>query len=90
MLFVTEAGTFGTGWMVSIPVAIVLAVAVVLFQHRGSPHDDLGLAVAKGLFVGILTAIPTALPSFLVLGQGVAGGVATYLNRGTRKNGSET
>ena len=85
MLFGTELPTFGTGWVVSIPVAIVLAVAVALFQHRGSPRDDLGLAVAKGLFVGLLTAIPTALASFLVLGQGTAGGVAAYLDDRARK-----
>ena len=84
MLFVAAVGTFGTGWTVSIPLAIVLALAVVLFQHRGSPHDELGLAVAKGLFVGILTAIPTALPSYLVLGQGIAGGVAMYLDHRSR------
>ena len=85
MLFSTELPTFGAAWVVSVPVAIVLAVAVVLFQHRGSPRDDLGLAVAKGLFVGLLTAIPTALSSFLVLGQGAAGGIAPYLNHGARK-----
>ena len=84
MLFGAEVSTVGTGWVVSILVAIVLAVAVVLFQYRGSPHDDLGLAVAKGLFVGVLTAIPTALPSFLVLGQGMVGGVGMFLNHRTR------
>lgn len=85
MLFGTAVATLGTGWLISIPVAIVMAVAVVLFQHRGSPQDDLALAVAKGLFVGVLTAIPTALPSLLVVGQGAAGGVAMYLNDRSRK-----
>ena len=85
MLFGAAVGTLGTAWIVSIPVAIVLAVGVVLFQHRGSPHDDLALAAAKGLFVGLLTAIPTPLPSVLTLGAGTAGGVAMYLDHRTRK-----
>ncbi|MYF75974.1 MAG: hypothetical protein F4174_01095 [Acidobacteria bacterium] len=85
MLFANTMVTLGTGWIVSVPVGAVLAVAVVLFQHRGSPHDDLWLAGAKGLFVGVLTAIPTALPSFLVLGQGTVGGVAIYLDHRMQK-----
>ena len=84
MLFGTTVGTFGVGWIFSMPIAFFLAVGVILFQYRGSPRDNLGLAVAKGLFVGVLTAIPTALPSFLVLGSGTAGGVAMYLNHRTK------
>lgn len=85
MLFGGTVATLGAGWIASVPVGIVLAVGVVLFQHRGSPHDDLWLAAAKGLFVGVLTAIPTALPSLLVLGQGTVGGVAMYLDHRMQK-----
>lgn len=85
MLFGGTVVTSGAGWIASIPVGIVLAIAVVLFQHRGSPHDDLWLAAAKGLFVGVLTAIPTNLPSALVFGQGTVGGVAMYLDRRMQK-----
>lgn len=85
MLFGGTVATAGTGWVVSVPVGIALAVAVCLVQHRGSQHDDLGLAAGKGLIVGLLTAIPTPLPSVLVAGAGTAGAVATFRNTRRQK-----
>ena len=85
MLFGGTVATAGTGWVVSVPVGIALAVAVCLVQRRGSPHDDLGLAVGKGLIVGVLTSIPTPLPSVLVAGAGTAGAVATFRNNRRQK-----
>lgn len=73
MLFGATAATLGVGWTVSIPVGFVLRVATALIQNRGFLQDDPGLAVGKGVLVGLLTAIPTPLPSVLVLGAGVAG-----------------
>lgn len=73
MLFGATAATLGTGWGVSIPVGAALGIAIALIQVRGSPRDDLGLAVGKGILVGLLTAIPTPLPSVLVFGAGLAG-----------------
>ena len=40
MLFGALVGTLGVVLLVSIPVGIVLAIAVTLIQHRGSPQDD--------------------------------------------------
>ena len=73
MLFGTTAATLGVGWTVSIPVGFVMGIATALIQNRGSLREDPGLAVGKGVLVGLLTAIPTPLPSVLVLGAGVAG-----------------
>ena len=81
MLFGGTVVTGGIGWAISVPVGIALAVAVSLIQRRGSPHDDLGLAVGKGLIVGVLTAIPTPLPSALVAGAGTVGAVTMFRNR---------
>ena len=75
MLFGTAVATLGVGWVASVPIGVVLCIAVTLIQHRGSPQDDLGLAVGKGIIIGILTAIPTPLPSALVAGAGTAGAV---------------
>ena len=73
MLFGATAATLGVGWAASVPVGAALGVATALIQARGSPRDDPGLAVGKGILVGLLTAIPTPLPSVLVFGAGVAG-----------------
>lgn len=69
MLFSVEAGTLGAGWVVSILAAIVLTIGCVLMQKYGS-GDEWGLAIGKGLLIGIITAIPTPLPSFITLGLG--------------------
>lgn len=80
MLFGATAATLGIGWLASIPVGVALGAAVTLVQRR-TPGNDLDLAVGKGLIVAILTAIPTPLPSFLVAGAGVAGGVELWRSR---------
>ena len=80
MLFGGTVSTGGMGWAVSVPVGIALAIAVSLVQRRGSPLDDLGLAVGKGLIVGVLTAIPTPLPSVLVAGAGTTGAISMFRN----------
>lgn len=85
MLFGATAATLGAGWAVSIPVGIVLGIATALIQHRGSPGDDRLLAAGKGILVGLLTAIPTPLPSVLVLGAGAAGAGAWIESRRNRR-----
>jgi hypothetical protein len=89
MLFVAEGGTLGGLWVASIPVGIVLAIAVTLIQHRWSPQDDLGLAAGKGLLVGLVTAIPTALPSAGTLGLGTAGAIQMFRDRTGRSQGED-
>lgn len=75
MLFAGEGATFMVSWTISIGVAIVLSLGSVLIQKRGF-KDDWGLAIGKGLIIGILTAIPTALPSIVPLIGGSLGAVA--------------
>lgn len=81
MLFGGTLVTFGSLWVVSLLVGVVLGIAVGLIQHCGPPHDDLGLATGKGIMVGLLTAIPTPLPAVLVAGSGVLGGIAMVRER---------
>ena len=85
MLFGATAATLGAGWGISIPVGVVLGIAAALIQSRGSPRDDPALAIGKGMLVGLLTAIPTPLPSVLVLGAGAAGAGAWIQARRNRR-----
>jgi len=62
MLFGEEVATAGLGWLISLPVGAVLAIAVTLIQKYGY-KDSTGVAIGKGLLLGLLTAIPTGLPS---------------------------
>ena len=89
MLFGALVGTLGAVLLVSIPVGIVLAIAVTLIQHRGSPQDDLGLAAGKGLLVGLVTANPTAIPSAATLGLGTAGAIQMFRDRTGRSQGED-
>ena len=82
MLFGATTATLGAGWLVSIPAGIALGIAVGLIQRRGSMQDDRGLAAGKGILVAVLTAIPTALPSYLSMPLvGTAGAVTLVRNR---------
>jgi hypothetical protein len=66
MLFGEEVATGGVGWLVSLPVGIILGLIAFLIQRRSS-KDELAPAAAKGLLVGLLTAIPAPLSSFGIL-----------------------
>lgn len=72
MLFTEIVATGGIGWLISIPVASVLTIACTLIQ-KYSFGDGWGTAVGKSLLVGLLTAIPTPLPSLISVGGGVLG-----------------
>ena len=87
MLFGGTVLTVGSGWLVSVPFGIALGVAVGLIQHYGSAHDDPGLATGKGILIGVLTAIPTPLPSLIVAGAGTAGAVTMFRNRRQKRLG---
>lgn len=78
MLFLS--GGIITTWPISIPIGIVSTVICVLIQKYGM-RDSWGLAIGKGLFVGLLTAIPTALPSFIIGIDGVLGTVALIADK---------
>ena len=74
MLFLAEGSTLGGSWVISIGVACVLTIPCILVQRYGF-KDEWGLAIGKGLLIGCLTAVPTALPSFVPL---IGGGLGLF------------
>jgi hypothetical protein len=72
MLFAGEGGSGGVSWILSVAVAIGLAVPSILIQKFGF-KEHWGLAVGKGLIVGLITAIPTAIPSVVSFAGGALG-----------------
>lgn len=75
MLFGGESLSMGATWPISIAVAAVLTIGCVLIQ-KYQMHEQWGLAIGKGLMVGLITAIPTSLPSIITVTGGVLGTVA--------------
>jgi hypothetical protein len=71
MLVASDLATAAT---VSVIVGLILTVPCVLLQ-RYAYKDEWGVAVGKGLIVGIVTAIPTPLPSIVTSMGGVAGAI---------------
>ena len=69
-----------TAATVSVAVAAVLTIPCVLLQ-RYAYRDPWGIAVGKGLIVGILTAIPTPLPSIITGVGGVLGTIGLLTDR---------
>ena len=72
MLFGGEIGSGGLLTLLSFMVGIGLIVPATLVQ-RFAYRDGWMLSFAKGVIVGILTAIPTPLPSALTIALGVTG-----------------
>jgi len=70
MLFASDLT--GVGWALSCAVAAGLVIPCVLAQ-KYAYGDDWGTAIAKGMMVGILTAIPTPLPSVITGAGGILG-----------------
>ena len=77
MLFAPDST--GVGWVISCIVALLLVFPCILMQ-RFSFGDKWIVAIAKGIIVGILTAIPTPLPSIATFAVGLAG-LASQINR---------
>lgn len=71
MLF--APGAIAISWPITIPIGIATTIICVLIQ-KNAMRERWGLAIGKGLFVGLLTAIPTALPSFITA---IGGGLGT-------------
>jgi hypothetical protein len=69
----------GVGWIISCIVGLLLIVPCSMVQHF-SFGDKWPAAFAKGIIVGILTAIPTQLPSVVTFSVGVAG-LLSQINR---------
>jgi hypothetical protein len=80
MLFGGEASTLGASWPISVCAAIPLSLACVLIQ-RFSTKDPWAMAIGKGLLVGVLTAIPTPLPSILTTASGFLGAADAFIKK---------
>ena len=80
MLFGPESASLLITWPISIAIAAALTIPCVLIQKFGM-RESWGLALGKGAMVGILTAIPTALPSFITLFGSALGTVAYFADR---------
>lgn len=72
MVFLSGIVSGGTGWLISIPVGVVIGFITYKGQKKwfGDDHES---ALIKALIVGFLTAIPTSLPGYLTLPAGVLG-----------------
>ncbi|KAF0248005.1 MAG: hypothetical protein FD167_2590 [bacterium] len=80
MLFGAELMTLGTDWIITAPIGIVLGIAAMFVQRYGF-KDELGVAIGKGLLLGLLTAIPTALPSLAMIPFAAIGAVKLLSNK---------
>ena len=87
MLFGVETGSIGGSWIVSIAAAVLLTIPSILIQKSNFKDDWFG-AFGKGMMVGVLTAIPTALPS---VGTAIftAIGIGKYLLPGGKEIAKE-
>ena len=78
MLFFGEVATVGVSIAITIPVAVVLSIACVFIQ-KYSFKDEWGAAFGKSLLIGLLTAIPSPLPSIVAFVGGAVGTVKVLL-----------
>lgn len=72
MLFGGEATTGGVSWVVSIGVAVALALPAALLQ-RYAYKDNWGTAIGKAGVLAVLTAIPTPIPAIFPAAAGILG-----------------
>ena len=84
MLFGQEAATFFVGWLISIPIAVVLGVGSALCQ-RHLYGDEWGGAIGKSVIIALLTAIPTSLSTFLLLPSGAVGALRSFRQMTSKK-----
>jgi hypothetical protein len=74
LLFGEEIATGGVGWLMSIPAGLLLGMLTILIQKRAY-KDRPGVATAKGLVAGVLTAIPAPLSSLGLLPMAAFGAI---------------
>src|SRR5689334_16570836 len=74
MLFGEVVATAGVGWVLSLPIGILLGIIEVLIQ-RNLFQQESKPAIAKGLVVAVLTAIPAPLSSLGLLPLAAFGAV---------------
>lgn len=89
MLFGEEVATGGIGWVISLPIGIMLGLVAMQIQKRMYNDDDRP-ARAKGLVVALLTAIPAPLSSLGLLPLAAFGAVRVlFPDRGRLTGQSE-
>lgn len=76
MLFTSDA-LGPIGWLISTIVGLLLLIPAIIMQ-KYAYRDSWLVAVAKGIIVGLLTAIPTPLPAFLTGASGILGAIGTF------------
>ena len=76
MLFAEDSVLGPVGWAISCIVAAVITVPCILLQYY-TYKDSWPVAISKGLIIGVLTAIPTPLPSIITAASGVLGTIGT-------------
>lgn len=64
----------GIGWIISVPVAILLTIPCILLQ-KYAYGDTWQVSVGKGMILGVLTAIPTPLPAVVTGAGGILGAI---------------
>ena len=85
-MFAIDLMLFGSEMLIppsvilTVPTALLLGMGSILIQ-RYSFNDGWGAATGKGMIVGVLTAIPSPLPSVITL----LGGTAGLVKMGTEK-----
>src|SRR5215475_16035888 len=85
MLFGEEVATGGVGWLISLPIGVMLGLVAYIIQRR-SYKDEAGPAAAKALLVGLLTAIPAPLSSFGILPLAAFGAIRVLSRRPADSN----
>ena len=83
LLFGEEVATGGVGWLISLPVGVLLGILVMRIQERAY-GDEKRTAMAKGFVAAFLTAIPAPLSSLGLLPM-AAFGVIRFLFPGGRR-----
>ena len=76
MMFAEDSVLGPIGWTISCIVAAVITVPCILLQFY-TYKDSWPVAISKGLIIGVLTAIPTPLPSIITATSGVLGTIGT-------------
>lgn len=80
LLFGEEIATGGVGWIISLPVGVLLGLVATRIQRR-LYKDESTAAIAKGFVVGLITAIPTPLSSLGLLPLAAFGAVKLLSSR---------
>ena len=70
---------------VSIIIGILMTFAAILIQKSGTP-DGWGMAIGKGIMVGIITAIPTSISSICLIPSAVLGTIGMLMNNRQNSN----